>query len=135
MFRGLRSDKRQGKYSLEQKKNAVPYDLEHGRKFFCTIKASSQDKGRGLSAGLSEKRRRRSKRICPGKKKGTTLLAMDFFVEVINERFCISSWQGVSIDDFFGILDRYFIWYNEERSKVFRRYDPIEYQQRLGSAA
>lgn len=59
-----------------------------------------------------------------------------FFGRVKNEMFYNRSWHGVSIDEFIDILDKYLIWYNEQRIKVsLGGMSPMEYRQSLGLVA
>ena len=59
-----------------------------------------------------------------------------FFGRLKNEMFYHRSWRGVSLDEFIDILNKYLIWYNEERIKVsLGGMSPMEYRQSLGLVA
>jgi len=59
-----------------------------------------------------------------------------FFGRLKNEMFYHRSWRGVSLDEFIDILNKYLIWYNEERIKVsLGGMSPMEYRQSIGLAA
>lgn len=59
-----------------------------------------------------------------------------FFGRLKNEMFYNQSWQGVSIEQFVGILDRYIQWYNEKRIKMsLGAMSPIDYRKSIGLAA
>lgn len=59
-----------------------------------------------------------------------------FFGRLKNEMFYHRSWRGVRLDEFIDILNKYLIWYNEERIKVsLGGMSPMEYRQSIGLAA
>ena len=59
-----------------------------------------------------------------------------FFGRLKNEMFYNRSWIGVSLEAFIDILDRYLVWYNENRIKLsLGAMSPLEYRQSLGLAA
>ena len=59
-----------------------------------------------------------------------------FFGRVKNEMFYNRCWHGVSIDGFIDILDKYLVWYNEQRIKLsLGGMSPMEYRQSLGLVA
>jgi putative transposase len=47
-----------------------------------------------------------------------------FFGTLKSEMFYTRSWEGVSLEEFIYELDGFLRWYNEERIKIFRRYEP-----------
>lgn len=56
-----------------------------------------------------------------------------FFGRLKNEMFYNRSWQGVSIEDFIDILNRYIYWYNEKRIKMsLGGMSPLQYRLSLG---
>lgn len=59
-----------------------------------------------------------------------------FFGRLKNEMFYNRSWQGVSIEDFIDILNRYIYWYNEKRIKMsLGGMSPLQYRRSLGLTA
>ena len=59
-----------------------------------------------------------------------------FFGRLKNEMFYGRDWQGVSIEDFIELLDRYIHWYAEERIKLsLGGLSPMNYRRSLGLAA
>lgn len=56
-----------------------------------------------------------------------------FFGRLKNEMFYCRSWNGVSMDEFVAIFDRYIHWYAEKRIKIsLGGLSPIEYRRSLG---
>ena len=59
-----------------------------------------------------------------------------FFGLVKNEMFYNRPWNGVSIEEFIDILDKYLAWYNEKRIKLsLGAMSPMEYRKSLGLMA
>jgi transposase InsO family protein/transposase-like protein len=59
-----------------------------------------------------------------------------FFGRLKNEMFHNRSWDGVSIQGFMDILDKYVHWYNEKRIKMsLGAMSPLEYRRNLGLVA
>lgn len=59
-----------------------------------------------------------------------------FFGRVKNEMFYNRSWNGVSINEFIDVLDRYLVWYNEKRIKLsLGAMSPVEYRKSIGLTA
>ena len=55
---------------------------------------------------------------------------------VKNEMFYNRPWNGVSIEEFIDILDKYLVWYNEKRIKLsLGAMSPMEYRKSLGLMA
>ncbi len=81
--------------------------------------------GAGLKQSMSRKGCPEDNAACEG-----------FFGRVKNEMFYNRSWHVVSIDEFIDILDKYLIWYNEQRIKVsLGGMSPMEYRLSLGLVA
>ena len=58
------------------------------------------------------------------------------FGRIKNEMFYNTDWTGVSISEFFDILNNYLHWYNEKRIKQSLGYlSPMEYRRSLGLTA
>ena len=58
------------------------------------------------------------------------------FSRIKNEMFYNTDWTGVSISEFFDILNNYLHWYNEKRIKQSLGYlSPVEYRRSLGLTA
>lgn len=56
-----------------------------------------------------------------------------FFGRLKNEMFFGESWDGISVEEFIGILDEYIHWYAEDRIKLsLGGMSPIEYRRSLG---
>lgn len=59
-----------------------------------------------------------------------------FFGRLKNEMFYNKKWNGVSIDDFISILDKYIHWYAEARIKIsLGGLSPLQYRKKLGYVA
>ena len=59
-----------------------------------------------------------------------------FFGRVKNEMFYNRSWNGVSINEFIDVLDRYLVWYNEKRIKLsLGAMSPVDYRKSIGLTA
>jgi putative transposase len=59
-----------------------------------------------------------------------------FFGRLKNEMFYVRSWIGVSVEEFYVLLDDYIYWYNEKRIKMsLGGRSPLDYRRSLGLAS